>query len=364
VTETYEEIIARIEREADGELAVGRRGEPRSDWQPVDLAPLLRGEVLDPPPSVLRRTDDQALFYLGKTNALSGEPEAAKGWVVLAGCKEQMDLGEFCLYLDFEDAAPGVVERLRALGATDEQIQNQFAYVRPDTAATVEAVSNLPGIGTSLIVVDGITEAMSIQGLNLNDNKDVAAFVHLLPRPLSKMGGAVVLIDHVTKDRAGRGRGPIGAQHKLAGIDGASYAVEMIRPFGRGMSGLSRLKVEKDRPGYIRPASLFAKVAADVFLESSAEDGSVRVRLEPAEGTEDGDGGFRPTYYMEKVSRYLELAGEQTVSGIATSVEGKREWVIKAAHQLVADGYVARRDGPRNAVLLSFTKAYRQADDA
>jgi AAA domain len=358
MAETWEEIVARLEREPEPS------GEVRSDWQPIDLAPLLRGEMLDPPPTILRRTDDQALFYLAKTNGLSGEPEAAKGWIVLAGAKELMDLDEFVLYLDFEDAAPGIVGRLRALGATDDQIRNQFVYVRPDTAASADTVSNLPGIGASLIVIDGVTEAMSLQGLNPNDNQDVATFIHLLPQPLAKMGAAVVLIDHVTKDRNGRGRGPIGAQHKLAGIDGAAYAVEMIRPFGRGMSGLSRLKVEKDRPGYIRPRSLFAKVAADVFLESSADDGSVRVRLEPAEGSEDGDGGFRPTYYMEKVSRYLELAGEQTVSGIATSVEGKREWVMKAAHQLVADGYATRRDGPRNAVLLSSTKAYRQADDA
>ena len=70
------------------------------------------------------------------------------------------------------------------------------------------------------MVIDGVTEAMTMHGLELKDNADVAKFVELLPRPLARMGAAVVLVDHVAKDTGGRGRFAIGAPHKLAGIDG------------------------------------------------------------------------------------------------------------------------------------------------
>jgi hypothetical protein len=291
-----------------------------------------------------------------------GEPKSSKGWLVLAACMEQIGLGEPVLYVDFEDSATGVVGRLRDLGATDEQI-GLFTYIRPDTPADPEVVSNIPGIGASLVILDGVTEAMTLHGLDLKDNADVARFVELLPRPLARMGAAVVLVDHVVKDAGGRGRYAIGAQHKLAGIDGAAYSIETIRPFGRGMTGLSRLTVTKDRPGYVRPNAYLGKGAGDVHLVSSPEDGSVRVRIEPAAGAEQREDGWRPTYLMERVSRYVETSGEQTLNALRRDVTGKGEYVSAAAQQLIAEGYLARRDGPRGSALVSSVKPYRESEE-
>jgi AAA domain len=332
----------------------------RADWQPVDLAPILAGEVVDAPPSILLRTDEVGLFYPGKVHLVYGEPESAKGWLVLAACAERMELGEPVLYVDFEDSAPTAIGRLRDLGVADEKIRRLFTYIRPDTPADAAVVANIPGIGASLTVLDGVTEAMTLHGLELADNADVAKFVELLARPLARMGAAVVLVDHVAKDRNGRGRFALGAQHKLAGIDGSAYAIEVIRPFGRGMTGLSRLTVTKDRPGYVRPASAYGNRAGDVHLVSDAEDGSVRVRIEPATTAEEE--GWRPTFYMERVSRYLETAGEQTIRGVRGDVKGKGEYISTAIHQLVAEGYVARREGPRDSVLVSSIRPFREDD--
>jgi hypothetical protein len=82
-------------------------------------------------------------------------------------------------------------------------------------------------------VVDGVTKAMVLQGLDIRDNKDVAEFLTKLARPLADAGAAVLLIDHVTKDREGRGRWELGAHHKLAGTD-LTHMLEPIRSFGRG----------------------------------------------------------------------------------------------------------------------------------
>ena len=60
--------------------------------------------------------------------------------------------------------------------------------------------------------MDGITEAMSLHGLQLQDNNDVARFMVMLPRRFARTGAAALLIDHVTKDRETRGRYAIGAQ--------------------------------------------------------------------------------------------------------------------------------------------------------
>jgi hypothetical protein len=333
---------------------------PPEDWRPVDLRPILAGETVDESPSILRRTDDIGLLYPGKLHALYAEPEGVKTWLALAACHEQIQLGEPVLFLDFEDSAVGVVERLRSLGSTDEQIDRLFIYVRPESPATPAVVSELPGIGATLAVLDGVTEAMTLQGWEIGDNSDVARFVELLPRAIARMGAAVWMLDHVTKDRNGRGRYAIGAQHKLAGLSGAAYSSDVIHPFGRGMTGLSRLTVTKDRPGFVRPHSTFGKGAGDVHLVSS-EDSSVQIRIEP--GQEAGETGFRPTYYMERVSRYLETRGEQTVRGVRADVRGKGEYVSAAIHQLVAEGYLARRDGPHESVLVSSLKPYRESEE-
>jgi hypothetical protein len=338
-------------------LHEAKRAAPALDWTPVDLEAVLRGEALDPSPCIMQRTDGSALMYAGRVHLLFGEPEAAKGWLALATCVEQIRLGEPVLYVDFEDTASTAVGRLLALGATPQQIAARFVYIRPDTPATPETVAAIPSIGATLAVLDGITEAMTLHGLELKDNADVARFVALLPRPLADQGAAVLMLDHVVKDREGRGRFAIGAQHKLAGIDGAAYSLEVIQPFGRGMQGVSRLTVTKDRPGFVRPASLYGKGAGDVHLRSFG-DGGVEVSIRPALGGEN----FRPTFLMERVSRYLETLSEPvSTNQIEQTVPGKGSAVRRAVDVLIAEGFVRRFPGPRSANLHELLKPFREA---
>lgn len=255
-------------------------GHIEPDWLPVDLSRILAGKGLDEPPSILNRTDGAGLIYRARVHSFYGEAESGKGWLALAACLEQVRAGDPVLYIDFEDSATTAVSRLRALGATDQEI-GLFNYICPDSPITAPLVQEIPGIGATLAVLDGITEGMGLHGLDLRDNADVARFIALLPRPLSRMGCAVIMIDHVTKDRDGRGRFAIGAQHKLAGIDGAAYAVEVIRPFGRGLEASSRLTIGKDRPGFVRALAPDRKTIGELRLSSADE--RVRVTIEPAQ---------------------------------------------------------------------------------
>jgi hypothetical protein len=245
-------------------------------WQQVELGPVLNGEQVEQAPSVLLRTGGLGLLYRGKVHIVAGEPEAAKGWLALCCCAERMALGEHVVYLDFEDVASTAVARLRLLGLSDEVIFGLFHYFSPEDPLVGDIREVVPS-GVTLAVFDGVTEALTLHGLALVDNTDVAKFLTTMARPLARDGTAVLLLDHVGRDRETRGRGAIGAQHKLAGVD-VAYSMDIVTPFGRGLEGLSRLTVTKDRPGFIRAASTHRKVAAEVELLSGQDEVEVVVR--------------------------------------------------------------------------------------
>jgi hypothetical protein len=263
---------------------------PPGGWELADLVPILAGKTAEQAPSMLLRTDSKGLVYPGKVHVIAGEPEAGKGLLALAGCAERMGLGEHVLHLDFEDTPETAVARLRALGVPDPLIYGLFHYASPQDPLQGDIRQLVPP-GTTLAVVDGVTEAMTLHGLKMLDNTDVATFLALLARPMAAAGAAVLLLDHVSRDREARGRGAIGAQHKLAGVD-VSYMLDIVRPFGRGLEGLSRLTVTKDRPGFIRATSAGRKLAADLELYSENED--LAVLLKPISFDEPDPLGLTP----------------------------------------------------------------------
>ena len=83
-------------------------------------------------------------------------------------------------------------------------------------------------------------------------------------------------LDHVTKDREGRGRYAIGAVHKLNALDGGAYILENRHPFGVGRTGRSTVRVAKDRPGQLRrnalPSGNGLHWYGDLVLKSVDED--------------------------------------------------------------------------------------------
>src|SRR5690606_25094105 len=142
---------------------------------------------------------------------------------------------------------PGIADRLKSFGLPDGMVEDLFIYVRPGEpltpAAELSLLALLHEANPLLVIVDGVTEAMALHGLSTMGNDDAAQFLRLLPRLLTRTGAAGVQLDHVAKNRETRGRHAIGAQHKLAGIDGSSFGLEIVQPFGRGMTGRSTLTV-------------------------------------------------------------------------------------------------------------------------
>ena len=323
-------------------------GEAPTTWTPVDLAHVLAGDDSEEEPSLLARTDGVRLLYRGRLHSLYAEPEGLKTWLALEACRQELDAGQSVLYVDFEDNARAIVQRLRAMRVEDSTIKDGFTYIRPFERLTEKAWGELAAslaTGPSLAVIDGVTEGMVLEGLNLLDNSDVATFLEKLPRRLGRAGPAVLQLDHVGRNKETRGRFAIGAQAKLAGIDGAAFSIDIKEPFGRNRTGRGRLLLRKDRQGFVSEHSLGdSRNIAD--LTATSDDGAVSIRVDPPADPAE----WKPTHLMQKVSEVVELMPGINMRGIYDHVPGRKEYVRAAVTALLTENYIRTEPGTRGAV--------------
>jgi hypothetical protein len=316
-----------------------------SSWEPVNLAAVLAGEGPDATPCALARSDGVKLFYAGKIHAINSEPEAGKSWVALHACEQQMAAGYHTVYVDWEADAADVVGRLLSMGVSPATVVEQFHYVRPhdllDHAATARLTTLCDIYKPTLVVLDGVTEAMSSAGMSIKENDDIARFYTALPRPLARTGAAVVMLDHVVKDKETQGRWGIGGQHKLAGVDGATYKLESVVPFARDKPGSSKLIVSKDRHGMVRQHATAGHFQMIAMVSFHATDGAMTVTLDPP-GANGAGRPFRPTQVMQKVSETVAAAPSGCMSkrSIRVAVGGKHDVVDLAIEHLLAASYL------------------------
>lgn len=319
---------------------------PPVSWQPMELAPIVAGiqagEIVGPVPGLMARTDGVCLLYAGKVHELHGEPETGKGWIALAVAAETL-LTAGVLYLDFEDSAESIVERLLALGTPPDAIVERFTYLNPCEAFTPKALTVLLDARPfALALIDGVTEAYDLLGLDPYSNLDAAKFLAALPRPIAERGAAVVEIDHVVKSKEARGRYGLGAGHKLAGI-AATFSTEVIRQPSRADAGLVKITIQKDRHGHVRSHAQGGVIALAHIIPS---DGGARVSvlLDPPDSSTNAEGEFRPTVLMGRVARYIEEDPGAGVNAIRRGVEGKRARDKDLALRLlITEGYIERR---------------------
>ena len=308
-------------------------------WERVDLSPWLDGNPPDNSPKAGWRTDGQAILYPGKIHSFNGEPESGKSLCAQHLCVAHIAAGDTVLYLDFEDGPSGVVERLKAMGADLEHIRERFHYHQISNQWSVEACqvvdAVLAGDQYTVAVLDGVTEAMMLCGQSPRDESDVTKFWNILPRRLARSGAATLLIDHVVKDAEDRGRWAIGSEHKLAAIDGSSFTLESVTPFGRNKTGMARLIITKDRPAYLRQHCENGKVMAEFHVKSTGETMDAELR-----SANSGAGRFVPTVYMERVSAQLARGPALNITSLRAAVRGKAGVIDLAVTELVHSGYV------------------------
>lgn len=332
-----------------------------TSWLPLDLADALAG-ARPSGPTVLRRSDGKALLYPGQTHVVYGEAESMKSWFCLVACAEQIDAQRNVVYIDFEDDEYETVNRLRSLGLSDSAIKSHFHYVRPDEPLTGphrdEAIDTLVSLAPTVIVLDGVTEGMELHGWDPLSIKDAAQWGRL-PRTLARLGvdpeqdhlgPAVISIDHAPKDKDNRA-GPIGSQHKKAGISGAAYYLNVRSPFGVGLAGVVDIHCTKDRRGRVREVSAGPKHdrVGSLNLTSDQATRTVDWSIEPARPSTGADYGRTeltseiPSDVLETVSRAFEEAGPDGYSknAVEMRLRGDNARLVRPAIEFLRnEGYL------------------------
>lgn len=332
-----------------------------TSWWPVDLDAIINGEGDgSPEPTHLLRDDGRPLFYPGRVNGILGESESGKTWVALLAAKQSLQLGQRVLYMDFEDTAAGIISRLKAMRVGLHNLVT-LAYMSPDESLHQNAAEDFKaviGAGYDLVIVDGFNAAMTLLGLDINNNNDATTFVQQVLKPIAATGSCVVYIDHVPKHKEGRGKGGIGAQAKRAMTTGCALSVEVAQPFGKGQKGRLRLLVDKDRPGKVRAVASESTYVGTVAIDSV--DDLVEISVQAP--VMDGQGQPRPSRAMQAVSELLESSGagmSQTKIEDAIMAAGyTRATVRHALRALVAEHYCEHRDGPRNSLIYTLLSPF------
>jgi hypothetical protein len=330
-------------------------------WAPVDLADVLSGDRVPVTPALGWRTDGVPLIYRGKEHAVAGEPESGKTWFALLIVKDLLQRGMRVVYVDFEDDESTVVGRLLDLGILKQRLNpGQFRYIRPEgkpLSGDLVGLMTFPTGVADLVVYDGWTEGAALLGLDVMSQDDTAKWRLALIRPALKLGVATLTTDHVVKDRENRGRYGIGAQHKLAGLTGVMFLMEVTSTWGRGSKGRSRVLVSKDRNGGLRPHGKphAANVTHIGDLVGDATSGEMASLLmwPPFEGAQPGDGPPKELAgTIEQIGKCLEGREDPlNFTQIKSRVKGKDNTLREALAWLEDAKWITTEDGPHRSVL-------------
>jgi len=302
------------------------------------------------------------LLYPGHTHLFSGEPDSGKSWLAAWICAELVASGDTVIWVDLEQSPRVLHERLRALGLEAEEIAERFVLLSPqeplaeDIARAVDAL--VATRRPRLVVVDSMIGLVSLHGYSSNDGGDIEALYRDVLSRFRACGAALVVLDHLPKDRENRGQFAIGSERKVGVVD-VHVRVACVEPFARGRSGRLRLQTMKDRFGWLPRGELGI---VDVRSDRASGRLEMEVKL-VASGAAASTEKWKPTAMMEKVSRLLESAAPEQLpkNRILSAGLGRRAYVEQALDVLVEEGYLRRSIGARNAVMHELQQPYRDA---
>lgn len=242
------------------------------------------------------------LLYAEGVHWLQGESESGKTWVALALLVEVLRAGERAILVDHEDDWHHVLERLRALGVRGEEL-GRLVYVEGHDVAHADLVAHLAGTdrGYALMVLDGVTSALTAARLSGRDEQELTAWADAVPR----RARMAVCVDHVVKNPDERNGQAIGSQAKKSVVTGTAFEVRCRDKFGRGASGSVELRLQKDKRGAVRA---LGRSTFRLRVECRA-DGSVALLASGAPGSTES---VQETYFgaelpAEKLQRVREL---------------------------------------------------------
>lgn len=359
------------------EVVTGAHGDDEADdddedhpWRPVPVLDRIGDLTAAPLEAPLwLRSDGQGLLYRGRTHSLSGEGGHGKSLVALAACLNVVRHGGRAAFLDMgEDVYETTAKRLLQIGATDDDLTRLY-WAGIDR--TWEGPADIPDWLAfledewDLVIIDSVAMGLDLWGYQGNDNDGVNAWWRRVPKEIAKRTGAAVLVlDHVVKNKDNRGRAPIGAVAKFNNVSGVQFQLEVhgagFRPGGRGSIVL---RATKDRGGTVEASGGPGRhpVVAVVTIDTT-EGRPAAVDVDPP-GVVPGinhAADDRVTDAMAEISAHLAgLDGRGVgVEAIRHAVGRKKADVIEALARLVEGKHVREWAGAKNARLHAHVRPY------
>ena len=265
--------------------------------------------------------------------AISGPPESIKTVVAWILAREHVRAGNTIAVVDFEMGPYATRRLLLDLGFTLEEIRDQVLYYDSPGEPSPPTSPRSSRRTSRFVVIDAAAGAYDASGLDDNKRQDVERFARAWVRPLFEVGITTVLIDHVTKNSETRGKYMIGSERKLGGVDvhlglelvgQAAHAWRLGHRQGARPQGPRRIP---DRP-----------VATELHLQSDPETHRLTWEWKAPASAVAAGGDWRPTIYMERVSRHLEEHGPMSRTAIYKAGLGKRELLVQAVECLLEAG--------------------------
>jgi hypothetical protein len=243
-------------------------------WEPIDLEPCLSGEKTQPQACLgIYRSDGVQLIYPGREHAVLGDTESGKTWYALGCVVSELNRCNTVVYIHYEEPdETSTIERLLLLGVDKDVIRKQFRFYGPMRPVRKEWLQPLLDFNPSLVIHDGVNEAMSLHSNIIKDVEGASEFRRRLVLPFTRAGIATLACDHMPliKDRSRIAA--YGSVHKGNALDGTRIQLENFKPFGRGKRGVSNVFVTKDRPGFLRANGKSTNTPGKTFMGVLAVD--------------------------------------------------------------------------------------------
>ena len=353
-----------LSKENEADLRVRETGYFPKDLLSVEVDPERKA------PTLFTLEDGSSLFYAGKVHSLIGVGEAGKSMMCLLPTKEVLDRGGRVLWLDYEDDEEAFITRLEEFGIPRSQ-WDRIDYLNPmmnlfdrHRQITTRGWADLQDLVTArkheLAIIDSMTSAMSLDGLNTNSDVDVEQTYNWLTKPLAQKGVAVAVIDHLAKNPEGRFDSAIGSIRKKTGITGASYLVEVgerwSRPNGGEPSyGRIDLRVLRDRVGYVRGGRYQdGDVVASIEV-CATPDGFIDLRPKrPNQGS-----GKSSNRLWSQILDYLEGANGASKTEIVKAIKGNDQQIYNEISAMVKKGLVKDVGKPRATSIVRVEELIR-----
>jgi hypothetical protein len=234
---------------------------------------------IDPPKQLIPN-----LLYEKGIHSLYSPAGTGKTIIALWCAVQAMERGLHVIYCDEENGSDTIAELLQCYGADPNDVDTYLHYAEFPHLTSNEAIRwerTLQIVRPSFVAFDSFADMLALEGSDENSSVHVTSWIKHFAEPVRRLGGAVLILDHI--NRANSGRGARGSTAKLAKVD-VAWKLEG-KQFDRQTTAELTIKRDKDRMGCLPKKRTFI-VGGDGKGNLIFDAGEVSNTSDPKELTE------------------------------------------------------------------------------